>query len=390
MSGYESSQLLIILLLLFSSVATICSLLTLYIIRSMGRWNSYIQLVVSLTVSQLLYDLSILAVPCGLSDPHCYSAVVGVRCASGIAATLWTNIISFVVLYVVSNLQNMDIRRWYPYWLAGVATYALLNGVMVPVGLSDQSSPLFVWSSGIYYYTRIVSIVINIVLYLSLTFKLMHRGSLLAEAPSDGRPARSDPVKLLAYRMKYYSICQILTRVAPAIYEKYYGYSYVFEPDRWADKPGGEAAYKAIAILYAVLLPSAGIGYLIIFTYVTPGAYAHLVQLARQVGQFICPCFCPPIASSGEGHFDSKIQVILQSENDGVISEGPGSEYSRGDGASDIFSGAVADMSQLDEAELCYAIDAMYRRRPSDSTAALSGRSGDLSSLLLAEESRDD
>ena len=138
------------------------------------------------------------------------------------------------------------------------------------------------------------------------------------------------------------------------------------------------------------LLPSAGIGYLIIFTYVTPGAYSHLVQLARQVGQFICPCFCPAEPASADGPFDSKIQVILQSENDGAMSEGPGSEYSRGDGASDIYSGAVADLSQLDEAELCYAIDALYRRRPSDSTTALSGRSGDLSSLLLAEGSRED
>ena len=40
-----------------SMVSLACSIITLYLIKKIGRWNGFIKMVFSMTVSQVIYDI---------------------------------------------------------------------------------------------------------------------------------------------------------------------------------------------------------------------------------------------------------------------------------------------------------------------------------------------
>lgn len=271
----------------------------------MGRWNGYLLLVVSLTIAQLIYDISIVLIPC--EGEICYRITVGLRCFSGIASTLWTNVISLIIFYVVYFLKAFDIIKWYPVFLFVVGVPSLVLGYLIPMTSGH------IWNDLQLSYTiiRIISIIINIVIYLLLTSKLRQRQE--RNTSRSFSASKHDPVTILAFRMKYYPIVLIITRFATSFYEQIYGYDNNYNAS-------GSVAYKITLFLYAITLPSAGIGFFLIFIWVTPGAASHLKR--KWIGlwrlcfpQYFDNTMTSNLTSSSSNAIDG-IVVHSKSEND--------------------------------------------------------------------------
>ncbi len=115
------------------------TLFTLWIVRSMGRYNSYILLVINLPVAQMFYDLSVLLV---LVPGNGMYFDMAMRVFSGIAASLWTNIISISVFYVVTMHKSLDIFKSYRYMLLGIFVIAIIPTIGVPLTLYKEEFEL--------------------------------------------------------------------------------------------------------------------------------------------------------------------------------------------------------------------------------------------------------
>ncbi len=95
------------------------TLFTLWVVRSMGRYNSYILLVINLTIAQMFYDLSVLMVVL----PGTTGALIELffRIFFGVASSLWTNIISFSAFFVVVYQESFPVFRYF-WWIFAAIT----------------------------------------------------------------------------------------------------------------------------------------------------------------------------------------------------------------------------------------------------------------------------
>ena len=257
-----SDNITIILLLVFGLLGSICSLLTIYLVYSMKRWTGYLRLVVNLTLCQLFYDISIIMIS-GTSKANLYT-YISLRCISGIATTLWSNVISYVVLYVVITLKAFNVNNNFNMIFTCIFIPAILIGVILPYAIATNNNNLAYIFEQIYFWIRILSIIINIIFYIILTI-------ILQKYNHNTIHYSNDPIAILAFRMKYYPLIQIITRLAASWYETKYGYTYNYLYSY-------SIIEKFSIILYSITFPSAGIGYFLIFLIVTPGAYIHFIK----------------------------------------------------------------------------------------------------------------
>lgn len=249
----------IIILELSSSLGVICSLLTLFLIFRMEKLNVFLFIVVNLTVAQLFYNISIIIVPVpGFITEVFY---VGLRSISGLSTTFWTNMISFVVLHTIIKRKIFDAaNNWLLlFLLINIPSFTL--GIFIAVALAyNVDSDYFFYSTQIYYWIRIISIVVNIISYFLLSSILFYRNRGLSLTERARNPLRN-----IVRRMKYYPLVQIVTRLAVAWYEYEYGHTYSFHQS-------DPLKQKIALFMYVVMLPSAGVGYFIVFAISTPNA----------------------------------------------------------------------------------------------------------------------
>lgn len=248
-----------------------CSCLTIWIIHLQHKWNGYLFLILNLSVSQAFYDISILLNPLcynvnGETDSIAFPLLQFLRYTSGVSATLWTNFILFQIIYVVYYMKVIDARDYWWYLLLFVF------GVSVTVALIS----IFISMLRLYYWIRIVLIVLNIIMYIFLQVRLhqidreqnsANRMSWISYFCTTKSKQNQDPIKVLAYRLVYYPIVQILSRTAVAWYEQITntsGFDYDY-------KPSSNTSTTIAYYLYSFTHPSAGIGYFIIFCCVSPG-----------------------------------------------------------------------------------------------------------------------
>lgn len=100
------------LILIFSFIATVCSTLILYLIYKMKVRNGHILLIETMSWFQLIYDTSLFfgSVHVGTTGSNTlYNAASFLQLTSGISGALVSNVIGFVALYVVRNIQFIDI-----------------------------------------------------------------------------------------------------------------------------------------------------------------------------------------------------------------------------------------------------------------------------------------
>lgn len=152
------------------------------------------------------------------SNYYVYLSYIGIRCISGLASTFWTNVISFVVFYVVWNLKSFNIMGNFHYLFAIVAVPSIVIGLIVPIYLVSDGLVFYVFSE-IYFYLRLLSIIINMIIYIFLSIKLYQRDvnrlnftTFFNNPSSLFAPVAEDPISVLTHRMKFYPIVQIVTR----------------------------------------------------------------------------------------------------------------------------------------------------------------------------------
>jgi hypothetical protein len=251
----------IVLLVIGGAIGVICSLLSVWVLMRRNRWNGYNRLIMMLSFSQLVYDISVVMV----AFPGEFNELlyIALRTTSGLWATFVTNVLSTVIVYTAWTLKSYDVRKNIQSILALVTVPSTICGVLVSITLHFFPGHPFDVVSNIYFWARIASIVYNILCYIILVIKLKRIQSL----PAYRR--KGDPLHILAARYKYYPIIQIVTRVFVSFYEYKYGHDYDFDVS-------DPLRRRVALVLYILTLPSAGLGFFVIFMVVSPGAFRAL------------------------------------------------------------------------------------------------------------------
>jgi hypothetical protein len=294
----------LIVLLSADSLSITCSLLTLWTIYRVGRWNGYTKLVFHLAIAQLFYDLSTLLVP--IPGNLSYSIYVGYRSIFGMATTLFTNVIAGTVVYTVYSFQPFEVSKHLPTLIPMIYFPSTVIGILVGIFVHSHLLEIF---SGIYFWVRVLSISFNILSYLFVTLILsntttsQHTNNIHATYnenlsqqmfwgfKSVSSSAQHDPLRAFVRRFQYYPLIQVLCRVAVSWYEYVYGYSYNYQPSH-------SSLQQILLFFYVIFLPSLGTFYFLIFITVSPSASKTLTKDIHTATQFLlCRKCCVGITS---------------------------------------------------------------------------------------------
>lgn len=261
----------------FSFVSFACSILTLIILRRMSVWNGYMLLIFSMAFSQMVYDISYLI----RVSPGYEMCVVWhfLGILGGLGSSLWTNCLSFVVLYVLLNIRSFNIFRRYMYFFMLATVIPITIGIMSIATVehstaTDDNRPSHynecefsndTFAAGVnamYYWGRVVCIGFNLFAFFYASYQTKRKGF----GQQQHRPQTSGTVfgdsqsvvitetqhlavATLVSRMKYYPFAQILCRTGAA----------------WNEFAGYKYSSFASSMMAAVCSPSLGILYFIIF-----------------------------------------------------------------------------------------------------------------------------
>lgn len=344
-----------------ATVSLLCSLFTLMLIKRVGQWNGYHMIIFSLTLAQILYDINyMLGVLPGSAACNAWQFldVVG-----GLSTTLWSNVLGGCVLHVAIRIKSANIEKRYPLFFVLAALFPLCVALLqVILGVitfdKDDDSCEYAGSTegfiarGLYYWTRILSIVVNVIIYISITVKINRMTDTW-----NGK--KYDALTELAARMKYYPLFQALSRSGAA----------------WDEfNRAGDSGYFPSSLMRSICSPSSGIWYFMIFVLMQPGMREHVMQVVKGM---LCCCFAckEDVADSSSGqHNDmalranalsSSARVSLKGsmiDSDGhkrsLFRSGDGSlVLDKGDLDDEIFGGESIDriysnLNELDEDDL--------------------------------------
>lgn len=350
--GYSDLEFISGSILMFLAlVSFICTVATLWLIYDMKRRNGYLLLINNVTVSQLIYDLAFVFLPF-YNNQYCLNMLTFMCTFAGMAVTLWTNVISLVLYNIVRNLRSFDIYAHYPLFAAAIFAPSLALAILVVHYYGKE--PYFEAFNQVYYWVRIGSILFNILIHGLISYKLDRMGYR-----ERGAARTDDPVRELASRIKYYPIVQIISRAGAAWYELAYG----FDTDSYSKRDMGVT--QAVSLFFfAICVPTAGIGYFMVFLKVQPAAYHHLCGRCSDLRDRIVRTFCGCCVETDDWRRRSREDSVSSSIVLGKMSQ---PLMSMGTGG-----GSVVDYSELDEDELSYQIDQRYNTRSHDSASVAS------------------
>jgi len=269
-----------IITLFFSCVALVCSMMILVLIRRLRVWNPQTSLVWWMSVCQCTYDasfFSFVAQASGSTTHWSYYTASFFQLFGGISVTLFTNVITAVLMWVIISRRNIDLFRYF-HW---VILLTMGPGLAIGIAyLANKTDDVYLGEvlSPAYYWTRLSSIFINVVFYV-ITQNRVNKitGSTVSRSYSvDGKSvpkklSTHEAIATLTRRSKYYWIVQAVSRSGAAVYEGTYGYHGYTGFTNTNQYVG--------ALFFAVLTPSASIGYLAIFLYMQPRAYDSFKSL---------------------------------------------------------------------------------------------------------------
>ncbi len=219
---------------------------------------------------------------------------------AGTATSLWTNIISFILYSIVQNLHSFDVYGYFKIFFFSIMIPSIALAILDVVYYDN--APIYNVLKNFYYWLRIASIVFNIIVHGMISFKLSRMGF-------SEETKRQDPVRVLASRLKYYPIVQVVTRVGAAWYEAAYG----FDTQTFDDKMG--VKQQVSLYFYAICVPSAGLGYFLVFLWVQPRA---LALLKRRLKEWGCCTSClgevPDVAAETHQHHETTVMPSEQQQ----------------------------------------------------------------------------
>lgn len=98
----------VLICILIAGLSLAASLLTVGLIKILGKWNGYLLLVLSLTICQAIYDIGFFTLP-WYTTPSGRVLYSLFSAFGGISSTLWSNVIMLVTCKIVVNLKSVNI-----------------------------------------------------------------------------------------------------------------------------------------------------------------------------------------------------------------------------------------------------------------------------------------
>lgn len=258
------------------------------LIKRLGQWNGYHMIIFSLTIGQILYDVNYMlgVVPGAIAcKAWQFLDVVG-----GLSTTIWSNILGGCVLHIAMKIKSANISRNFPKFFAVAVIFpafiALLQ-IALDVISFDESDDSCEYKDneegyavrGLYYWSRIASIIMNVIIYISITVKINN----MVETSKGGK---YEALTELAARMKYYPLFQALSRSGAA----------------WDEfNRAGDSGYFPSSLMRSICSPSSGIWYFLIFVVMQPGVLGIVKSMIRD--DFCC-CLTS-VARSAEHSFNA-------------------------------------------------------------------------------------
>jgi hypothetical protein len=250
--------------LVVGGVSFVCSMLTLVLIYFTRKWNGYLLLLTSMTISQIIYDLNYMLRPAKPTFA-CY-IVQWMDLVGGLGVSFWTNILAFVISYTVVLSQSINIFALYPYFsilgfLLPIAVGTL--AVSIPDVIVHDDGGLFGecyyhrteqgdFIFNFYYWAWIGCVFVTILLF-TLTFSKIRQMAIFSgpQVSKDTGDSTNESRAILrtVKKMNYYAIAQIICRSGAAWNELFYGQYSSYESN----------------IMAAICSPSSGIFNFFIF-----------------------------------------------------------------------------------------------------------------------------
>ena len=236
--------------LLIAAVSIVASALNLFLIKRMNRWNVFIRIVQNLAAAQLFYDISFFLF-LGKQINSVSKMWSFLSTSAGVATSIWTNLISIEILYVVFTLLPFkQVATHFSLVQASITLFSVLCGVVLLLSPINGKE-----SDRLYFWFRIVSILFNIVAFCLSYYQL------------NNLAMRSSVVQgvlvVLVRKIKFYPIVQIVTRAGAIWYEySYCDYGHEFN---WSQNP--KFVQGLAALLFCVLTPAGVTSHLIIPLY---------------------------------------------------------------------------------------------------------------------------
>ncbi len=322
-----------VVLLWASIISAVASIITVYLMFRLNVWkNRLMGIIFAMTIMQLIYDISLLLFTfCGTplsSDTWamCTSSQMGFGFCSGMAGATCTNIVSFLVAYVVLTRKRLSLT-W--FWTANIIlTPSLVLGALCwyyfyeynylalhqgDAAVIAAASNIFAIAFSIYDYIRMTQVAINIICVIVIFYNLWAiniicvRDSRSRQLPSTSNlgvsragPKRNDesgyPMFLLAMRLVWYPIAQTITRFGASYYQISTGKTTSSYP-QLAMASNSPNILSLKLYLYVVFTPSAGLAYFFIFLLMQTGAWAEFKRPFVWLWNKAC---CKPVLNTEE------------------------------------------------------------------------------------------
>lgn len=277
-----------------ASASLSCSLASLVIIAQIKKKTGYLAIVASLTVSQLIYDSSFLMY--GLFEyPGGSEGQRFVSFFGGLATTLWTNVLSLLLVVIIFRNTHVNVKKNYVFM--ALACFVPAAGLAAAAVATNSLQEMCAYNALFWtaFSVRLASIAFNVVCYVLLACRLAPSTTSSSSSgggrssSSGGRSKSSNSaglaVRVLASRLKYYSLVQISTRSTEVAYELVFSERGVSAPDdSWSD--GRWASF----LFEALLCPAAGVGFLFIFLRMQPAARESAREICQAVARWARCC----------------------------------------------------------------------------------------------------
>jgi hypothetical protein len=279
-NGFDSvhQEVFVILVLTGSILSSLASILMLVIMVKINVWNGHILLVQTMTILQLIYDLSFFPgmIDVGIEAVTIISNVL--QLFSGITSSLVSNVVAWITFYIIFYKKSVDIFYHYPLLMMLISIVGLIDCIVFLMSLQSSHSELYkkIAVLYIYYYLKLFSIILN-VLFVSLTYYEIRR---ITSGKTNRLSSTERSIHTLSMRLFYYPVVQIISRIGIAWYEFSYGYDSSSNGNGMNFNPPQTSNTQfAAQCMLAITMPLASIGYLWIFLLMQPRAYGTLLQM---------------------------------------------------------------------------------------------------------------
>jgi hypothetical protein len=231
----------------------------------MRIWNSFIFLILVMTIFQLVYDATFYSSIVCVPETFCYNSTFLLQMYGGIAQAIVSNEIAFVVFYTIWKRKILNaLNHKYAFMLAAnipAAVCCLMYFAYLKTGsMDDFNNSLFA-----YFYIRLISI---FVIAITCALTIYYARKITISKLRSHQSVESRAIWALARRLMYYPIVQALARFGFSWFEISYGFDF-------AVTTVSTAEFAALCVI-AVTTPLGGVGYFVIFLVMQPHSWEFL------------------------------------------------------------------------------------------------------------------